>query len=191
MRSKDEKDVILMRPVEEGDLEIIMKWRMKPEVTDYLYTDPKLTLETQKKWFKDISVNKKVKYWLVEFNGVKIGLVWLQNIDEKNKTTEFGWFSGELDYRGKGIFKRVLVGLYEYVFEKISFNKIYCEVFTSNYYVIQNIYLKCGLKIEGFLREHIIKQNQANDVLRMGLIKSDWNNIKESIEYKNYKLIVE
>ena len=42
---------VTLRKVTEGDLEQIMRWRMDPEITRYMNTDPKLTLEGQKKWF--------------------------------------------------------------------------------------------------------------------------------------------
>lgn len=40
---------VTLRKVTEGDLEQIMRWRMDPEITRYMNTDPKLTLEGQKK----------------------------------------------------------------------------------------------------------------------------------------------
>ena len=35
---------VTLRKVTEGDLEQIMRWRMDPEITRYMNTDPKLTL---------------------------------------------------------------------------------------------------------------------------------------------------
>ena len=45
---------VTLRKVTEGDLEQIMRWRMDPEITRYMNTDPKLTLEGQKKWFAKV-----------------------------------------------------------------------------------------------------------------------------------------
>lgn len=180
--------VIRLRPIQVEDLETIMRWRMKPEVTDYLYTDPELSLDIQEKWFTSLEADKTVKYWIIEFEGIRIGLIWLLNIDYINQKTEFGWFSGELSYRGEGIFKRVLVGICEYVFEEMKFNKIYCEVFASNSHVIQNIYLKCGLVVEGILHEEILKRDKWHDVLRMGMLRKGWD--KSNIEYRPYKLVI-
>lgn len=89
-----------------------------------------------------------------------------------------------------GIFKRTLVGIFEYVFEEMNFNKIYCEVFTSNSHAIRNIYLKCGMEVEGTLRGHVLKRNQWRDVLYMGLLKQDWNKKKDFIECKKYKFVI-
>ena len=36
---------VALRKINEEDLEQIMRWRMDPEITRYMNTDPKLTLE--------------------------------------------------------------------------------------------------------------------------------------------------
>ena len=39
---------VTLRKIRESDLETIMNWRMDPEITRYMNTDPRLTLEGQK-----------------------------------------------------------------------------------------------------------------------------------------------
>ena len=53
---------VTLRKVTEGDLEQIMRWRMDPEITRYMNTDPKLTLEGQKKWFAKVQQDPDVSY---------------------------------------------------------------------------------------------------------------------------------
>lgn len=45
---------IILRKIKENDLENIIEWRMMPQVTKYMYTDPILTLEEQKIWLAKI-----------------------------------------------------------------------------------------------------------------------------------------
>ena len=47
---------ITLRAITKKDLEKIMHWRMDPDITRYMNTDPKLTLEGQKKWFSSIEI---------------------------------------------------------------------------------------------------------------------------------------
>ncbi|RKX41786.1 MAG: UDP-4-amino-4,6-dideoxy-N-acetyl-beta-L-altrosamine N-acetyltransferase, partial [Thermotogae bacterium] len=56
-----------LKRITENDLELIMNWRMLPEVTKYMYTDPNLTMEDQIKWFKKISSDSTTSYWLIVF----------------------------------------------------------------------------------------------------------------------------
>ena len=41
---------VTLRAIQESDLENIMRWRMAEDITKYMNTNPKLTLEGQKKW---------------------------------------------------------------------------------------------------------------------------------------------
>ena len=41
----------LFRPIREEELQMVMEWRMRPDITKFMYTDPQLTLETQKYGF--------------------------------------------------------------------------------------------------------------------------------------------
>ena len=60
---------IHLREIREEDLELIMQWRMDPDITRYMNTDPKLTPEGQRKWFRAISEDTDVLYWLIEIEG--------------------------------------------------------------------------------------------------------------------------
>ena len=46
------------RKVREEDLKIIMHWRMSPDITKYMCSDPVLTIEGQKRWFEKISADE-------------------------------------------------------------------------------------------------------------------------------------
>ena len=66
---------VTLRKVTEGDLEQIMRWRMDPEITRYMNTDPKLTLEGQKKWFAKVQQDQDVSYWIIEIDGTAAGVI--------------------------------------------------------------------------------------------------------------------
>ena len=66
---------VTLRKVAEGVLEQIMRWRMDPEITRYMNTDPKLTLEGQKKWFAKVQLDPDVSYWFFELDGTAAGVI--------------------------------------------------------------------------------------------------------------------
>ena len=66
---------VTLRKVTEGDLEQIMQWRMDPEITRYMNTDPKLTLEGQKQWFAKVQKDPDVSYWIIEIGGIPAGVI--------------------------------------------------------------------------------------------------------------------
>ena len=40
------------RKIKEEDLQMIMEWRMRDDITKYMNSDPILTLDDQRKWLK-------------------------------------------------------------------------------------------------------------------------------------------
>ena len=59
-----DKMTLKLKKINEKDIFQIMKWRMLPDVTKYMYTDPKLSKDSQLKWYKEITQSDSVKYWL-------------------------------------------------------------------------------------------------------------------------------
>ena len=90
---------ITVRNIREEDLALIMQWRMSTDVTRYMNTNPKLTLERQKKWLASISEREDVQYWLIEQDGVPVGVINLADIDYEKKSTSWGYYIGEKRYR--------------------------------------------------------------------------------------------
>lgn len=164
------------------DLNLIAKWRMKPEVTKYMYTDPVLDMNTQMKWFNNIKNDDKVKYWIIQLDGVKIGLISLTDIDYKNKRCSWAYYIGDTSFRGRGIATLLECNIYDYVFNVLKLNKLCCEVFAFNEKVI-DIHKKFGSEIEGILKEHICKNDNFYDVVTMAITKSKWSEIKDSYAY--------
>ena len=72
-RRKEVEMSVTLRKIRESDLETIMGWRMDPEITRYMNTDPRLTLEGQKKWYASVRENPDVRYWMILVDGQEAG----------------------------------------------------------------------------------------------------------------------
>lgn len=165
------------------DLEQIMNWRMNPEVTKYMYTDPILTLDKQKEWFEFIQNNESFKYWVIRIDGVKIGVINLRDIDYVNRRCTWGYYIGDNSFRGRGIATTLECNMYDYVFNVLGLNKFWCEVFTFNKKVI-SIHEKFGSVIEGTLKQHIYKNGEYYDIVTMAITKNKWGEIKDKYSYE-------
>lgn len=174
--------MLKLKKLEEKDLEKVMNWRMKEEVTKYMYTDPVLDIEKQKKWFDEIDY-KKDRYWIIQYEGKDIGLISANNIDEKNKRCAWGYYIGEVGYRGKGIARDLECSMYDYVFYRLNLNKLVSEVFEFNEKVVQ-IHEKFGSKVEGCLKDHILKNGEYYNVITMGVTEREWRKVKHKVDYK-------
>lgn len=166
--------------ITKNKLDLIREWRMHPEVTKYMSTDPKISKEDQKNWFKKIENDSTKKYWIVNVDGKDVGVVNLTDIDPQNKKTYWAYYLGEISARGKGIGKQIELNIMHYVFEKMKFNKLCGEILEFNKFVV-DIHKKYGSKIDGVLREHIYKNGKFYDLITMSILKKEYNNIKKKL----------
>ncbi len=56
---------VQLKRLTENELELLMNWRMQPDITKMMLTDPVLTLEGQKKWFEKIKNDKSQIRWII------------------------------------------------------------------------------------------------------------------------------
>ena len=75
---------VTLRGIREEDLETIMNWRMDPEITRYMNTDPQLTLEGQKEWLAAIQGNPDVRYWMILVDGREAGVINLTGLTRED-----------------------------------------------------------------------------------------------------------
>jgi hypothetical protein len=159
-----------------------MNWRMKPEITKYMYTDPELTIEKQRRWYEKINNDPSVRYWIIEYDGIAIGLLNITEIDLVNRRCFWGYYIGDDRFRGKGIAKTLECNLYDYVFYKLGLHKLCMEVLSFNEKVVK-LHQKFGSEIEGIFKEHIYKNGQFFDVVRMAVLKRKWDRIRSQYDY--------
>ncbi|MEW5922625.1 MAG: UDP-4-amino-4,6-dideoxy-N-acetyl-beta-L-altrosamine N-acetyltransferase [Candidatus Zixiibacteriota bacterium] len=174
--------MLKMRKIKINDLKLIMEWRMQPDVTKYMYTDPVLTIEGQRLWLQKISADESVRYWIINLDGVDIGVLNLVNIDNVNKRCAWAYYIGFTESRGKGLGRQLECNVYDYVFNKLGMEKLCCEVFAFNEKVVQ-IHEHFGSRREGYFRKHIQKNGEWYDVVAMAILKEEWVTIKNGIDF--------
>jgi len=175
---------LFFRKVKESDAEKILRWRTKPDITKYMYTDLNISEEEQLNWIKKINLDCTKRYWIVNVDNRDVGLVCLYDIDLKNKKASWAYYLGEEDVKGKGIGKSIELNILCYVFDVLLLNKLCCEVFADNEKVIK-LHEKLGSKIEGVRRKHILKNGEYHDIVEMGILKEEWDQIKGIFDLHN------
>jgi UDP-4-amino-4,6-dideoxy-N-acetyl-beta-L-altrosamine N-acetyltransferase len=174
---------ITLRKIQDKDLETIMYWRMAPDITRYMNTNPKLTMESQRKWLASINENDAVMYWVIENNLKPIGLINLADIDWKNKTSLWGYYIGEKSERSFKLALSLEMSLYDYVFDVLDFNELHGEIFSLNEGVIK-LHLLCGSHITKEVNGEVEKEGVKYDVTHMSITKEKWNEIRFSKKYE-------
>lgn len=174
--------------IKREDLEQIRNWRNSEEVCRYMYTSNQITSEQQQAWFSKIKNDASQKYWIIEYNNIKLGLVSIYNIKPDFKHCTWAFYLGNTKLRGTGIGSKVEYNILEYVFETLKFNKLMCEVFSFNEKVIQ-MHKKFGFQQEGLYREHILKDGVYHDIVALAILKNEWDTVKDPLKESIYNRV--
>lgn len=173
---------ITVRELDESDLELVMNWRMDPDVTQYMNTNPKLTIEGQRQWLASLQQNEKVIYWIIEQNGEPVGIIDLFDIDWESRTSSWGYYIGEKKARSLKLAISLEMSLYDYVFDVLGLDELHNEVFSLNSGVIK-LHQACGSHIVKEVKGEVEKEGILYDITHISITKNEWNKIKLSKKY--------
>lgn len=176
------------RKVKETDLQLLMDWRMRPDITKYLNSNPSLTMEDQKNWFAKIKMeenkgkDRNSFYWVLEVDDEPVGLVSLVSYDRQNKKIHTGGYIAVLEKRSLRLAIDMQWNLYRYAFDVLGVNKVCEEVFVENVGVNKIMDL-CGSRTEGVLRQEVFKDGKYYDVAVRSILKNEWDEKKKILKY--------
>lgn len=175
--------MISLRDVQPEDKDMIRNWRNLPEVRKYMYTDHEISPEEHERWFQGIAGDPTRKYWIIVLDDEDVGLVNLYDIDPRNKRCYWAFYVASPSTRGRGVGSFVEYSTLHYVFDELRFNKLCCEVLTSNQPVI-DMHRSFGFVQEGFYRRHICKGGRFVDVVALAMLTEEWAANRQGIEVR-------
>lgn len=173
---------VRIRPIRAEELELVMEWRMRPDITKYMYTDPLLTPEGQKRWFLEQRDRTDQYSLIVEVDGIPCGVLSITDIDRKNSRCSWGIYIAVKEKRSLELMLALEWNVYDFVFYELGLSKVWGEVFSFNKAVIR-MHQMCGSRIEGTLRKHILKNGEFYDVTLVGICRDEWETIQKKYPY--------
>ncbi len=176
------------RKVRETDLETIMLWRMSPNITNFMTTDPKLTMEDQYRWFDKIQSEEDTFYRVFEVDSKPAGLVSLTGWDKHNNIIHSGSYIAEQSARTLQNILDMNMNLFDYAIESLKVNKISIEILGNNMSQVRWI-KRMGAVQEGIARQAILKNGEYYDLYLLGILSSEWEGIKGKVHFN--KILVE
>lgn len=164
---------VILRPVEECDLELMMKWRNSAR--DYFLDDSLMTIENQESWFRNYLQNSTDKFFIIQTpDGRCVGTVCLYHLDFENRSAEIGrLIIGEKAFLGKGYAFDACRTLISYSFDELNLNRIYLYVFETNQRAI-SLYEGLGFVREGVLREAVLRNGKRLNILIMSVLRREF-----------------
>ncbi|MBO0811305.1 MAG: GNAT family N-acetyltransferase [Microlunatus sp.] len=110
--------------------------------------------------------------FVVDVDGVAVGTVSLFEFDHLARHAEVG-IALVADARGKGIGTNAISQIVEFAFVRCNLRRVHLQVIESNLGAIR-AYEKAGFVLEGRQREQAWVRGRYEDILIMGLLRSEW-----------------
>lgn len=90
----------------------------------------------------------------------------------EHKRGELGYWIGK-PYWNQGYGTEAAQAVIRFGFQELNLNKIYARTFKRNE-ASERVLQKAGLKYEGYLRQHILKWGQFEDVVAYAILRSEF-----------------
>ncbi len=102
-----------------------------------------------------------------------IGNITLQQIDWVHRRAFLGYLVGDKEFTGKGIAPEACLMMMYYGFNKLNFERIWTTV-ADAHAASRRVADKIGLKEEGRLRAHQMRNGERRDLLVFGALREEW-----------------
>ena len=140
------------------DIELVRYWRNSKDISRFMEYQNFITEEQQKKWFSSLNPLTDF-YFLINWNGQKVGLIHTSNINWNDKTAHAGLFVWDKNYIATHIPVLASLAMLECFFEKFELQKYFAKVGRNNLPAIRyNVSL--GFRLD--------KRSEVNDPISIG-----------------------
>ncbi|MEW6406445.1 MAG: GNAT family protein [Chloroflexota bacterium] len=175
---------VRLRAIERDDVKRYYEWVNDPEVTRSLALYLPMSNQDEEQWFERVSHGdpneKPLAIEVRDGDGWKlIGNCGVFGIEWVNSSAELGIMIGDKTCWNQGHGTEVMILLLRHCFETLNLHRVFLRVYADNTRGLR-AYEKAGFVEEGRMREAVFKHGKYDDVVFMGVLRSEWNaRIKE------------
>jgi UDP-4-amino-4,6-dideoxy-N-acetyl-beta-L-altrosamine N-acetyltransferase len=170
---------VILRPLAVEDRDRLLAWRNLPEIARWMYSDHAISADEHARWFAAALGDPRRRYWIVEADGLPVGLANLYDLAPTHGRTSWAYYLADPSTRGQGIGAFVEYWMVEQVFGALGLNKLWCEVLIGNA-PVWRLHESFGFQREALLRQHVRKDGEPADVVGLGLLASDWAKTRDA-----------
>lgn len=176
---------VYLRAIEYEDLELLRELQNSQEIEDMCGSwDVPLSKVKQKEWFElFLQRDDEIRLIIVEKESNKeIGVIYLSNIDWKNRSAFIGIKTITGNTRGKGNGIDAIMALLKYAFEEMQMHRIESLIIDTNN-ISLSIMQKFGIQAEGIKRECLYSKGKYYNKIYVGLLENEY---REMVRKTNY-----
>jgi len=167
---------LVLRPVEEQDLSLLVKWRNTPSIRHWFFNRYPLSVSGQKAWYENLIADQRRQMFAIcpKPEMKPVGTLSLDDIDFVNQSAELGnVLIGESEIEGKGYASEAVRLLLAHAFLQLNMHRIHLKMYADNTRARQ-LYEACGFLAEGTLRDAQYCDGVYKDILVMGMLRPEF-----------------
>ena len=166
--------IVRIRPIEERDSEMVVRWRNSSFVRHNFIYQEDFTQEGQLRWIEQQVKPGHVAQFIIEegANTTPVGSVFIRDIDRLHRNGEFGIFIGEPAFLGRGVGAAATALVLDHAFGVLDLHRVFSRALAGNQASIRCME-RSGFRHEGVLREGVLINGEFLDVILMGILKEE------------------
>ncbi|MBT4944960.1 MAG: UDP-4-amino-4,6-dideoxy-N-acetyl-beta-L-altrosamine N-acetyltransferase [Candidatus Marinimicrobia bacterium] len=170
-----------LRKLTEDDLSLILVWRNAPEVRKSMYTTQEISEADHRTWFSRTKHDPQTRWYLHQNENDKPdGVVYFTQYRPENQSSFWDFYAAPDAPAGTGT--KLGLDALDKAFYELNLHKLNAEVLSTNECSLL-FHEKLGFNREGIFRDYHFDGEGFVDVIRLGILKSEW--VKKRSEIKN------
>ena len=170
-------DRLSLRKARKEDLEDIFEYASNDNVARYLQWDTHLNIDVTRQYLNDVLKEYsegKDGPWMIVYKPDKkvVGAIHIITYDERNSTVEIGYVLSE-KYWNRGIITEALKSVIAHCIDELRVNRIQLRCKSENT-ASERVMRKCGLKIEGEMRDAVYEKGRYWNFRFFSVLKSEY-----------------
>ena len=166
-----------LRSLDEADRARLLAWRASPQVSAFMYSDHRIGAEEHDRWFNGIAGDSRRRFWVIEADGVPVGLTNLADIDTTHGRATIARYIADPAVRGRGVGGFAEFKVLDHALLQMGLRKLWSEVLETNA-VAWRLHMSHGFQREALFRGHVVKNGQPANVVGLGLLTEEWRMIR-------------
>jgi len=166
---------VSLHPVEEDDLDVFARARNDPALRVPLCIDSATNREALEE-FHEETISEGDGYWfVVTADGEATGAVMFPDVREGDGLADLAyWILPE--HQGEGLGREAVSLLLEYGFAELRLHRVRADCLVTNE-ASRGLLESLGFSREGRFREAVFQDGAYADVLRYGLLETEWRGV--------------
>jgi RimJ/RimL family protein N-acetyltransferase len=167
---------VVLRPVEEEDLALILRWQNHPEVWWYMDYQRPFSHEDIREDYE--RAHREGHPFVITVEGRPVGRIGLNRFRRRDRICSLYLYIGEPAFWGQGYARDALMALLSHAFDRLDLYQVELWTLATNNRVI-GVYERCGFVREAQLRDRSWKDGRFVDHVWMSVQREEFLKARE------------